>query len=79
MGLLRARTRKACPLPREYGPVNWYSTPLSLNGVHFRFPWTQEFIRKVIRASTSAGPPIDPLYIFRCITFPNHYLKEPLG
>ena len=79
MGLLRARTRKACPLPREYGPVNWYSTPLSVNGVPFRFPWTQEFIRNVIRASTSAGPPIDRLYIFRCITFPNHYLKEPLG
>ena len=79
MGLLRSRTRKACPLPREYGPVNWYSAPLSLNGVPFRFPWTQEFIRKVIRASTSAGPPIDPLYAFKCITFPNHYWKEPLG
>ena len=79
MGLLRARTRKACPLPREYGPINWYSAPLSLNGVPFRFPWTQEFIRKVIRASTTAGPPTDPLYSFRCITFPNHYWKEPLG
>ena len=79
MGLLRDRTRKACPLPREYGPVNWYSAPLSLNGVPFRFPWTQEFIRKVIRASTSAGPPIDPLYTFKCITFPNHYWKESLG
>ena len=33
----------------------------------------------MIRASTSAGPPIDPLYSFRCITFPNHYWKEPLG
>ena len=79
MGLLRARARKACPLPREYGPVNWYSAPLSLNGVPFRFPWSQEFIRKVIRASTSAGPPVDPLYAFKCITFPNHYWKEPLG
>ena len=79
LGLLRARTRKACPLPGEYGPINWYSAPLSLNGVPFRFPWTQEFIRKVIRASTSAGPPTDPLYSFRCITFPNHYWKEPLG
>ena len=79
MGLLRARTRKACPLPREYGPVNWYSAPLSLNGVPFRFPWTQEFIREVIRASTSAGLPIDPLYTFKCINFPNHYWKEPLG
>ena len=32
----------------------------------------------MIRASTNAGPPIDPLYSFKCITFPNHYWKEPL-
>ena len=78
-GLLRARTRKACPLPREHGPVNWYSAPLSLEGVPFRFPWSQEFVRKAIRASTSAGPPVDPLYCFKCIAFPNRYWKEPLG
>ena len=79
MGLWRACTRKACPLPRELGPVNWYSAPLSLDGVPFRFPWGQDFIRKVIRTSTSAGPPIDPLYSFKCITLPNRYWKEPLG
>ena len=32
----------------------------------------------MIRASTSAGPPIDPFYTFKCITFPNRYWKEPL-
>ena len=79
MGLLRARTRKACPLPQDHGPVNWYSAPLSLEGVPFRFPWSQEFIRKAIRASTSAGPPVDPLYSFKCIAFPNRYWKESLG
>ena len=79
VGLLRARTRKACPLPKEHGPVNWYSAPLSLEGVPFRFPWSLEFIRKGIRASTSAGPPIDPLYCFECIVFPNRYWREPLG
>ena len=78
-GLLRARTRKACPLPREHGPINWYSAPLSLDGVPFRFPWSQDFTREVIRASTSAGPPIDPLYSFKCISLPNRYWKEPLG
>ena len=61
MGLSRARARKACPLPREHGPINWYSAPLSLDGVPFRFPWSRDNIRKVIRTSTSAGPPIDPL------------------
>ena len=79
MGLLRARTRKACPLPREHGPVNWYAAPVSLDGVPFRLPWSQDFVRKVIRTSTSAGPPIDPLYSFKCTTFPNQYWKEPLG
>ena len=79
MGLLRACTRKACPLPREHGPVNWNSAPLSLEGVPFRFPWSQEFMRKAIRASTSAGPPVDPLNCFKCIAFPNRYWKEPLG
>ena len=59
MGLLRARTRKASPLPREHGPVNWYSAPLSLEGVPFRFPWSEEFVRKAIRASTSR-----PLVLF---------------
>ena len=27
MGVIKARTRKACPLPREYRPVNWYHDP----------------------------------------------------
>ena len=79
LGLLRARTRKACPLPREHGPVNWYSAPLSLDGVPFRYPCSQDFIRKVIRTSTNAGPPKDPLYSFKCITLPNRYWKQPLG
>ena len=78
MGLVLARIRKACPLPREHSPVIWYSAPLSLDGVPIRFPWSQDYIRKVIRASTSAGP-VDPLYTFKCITFPNWYWKEPVG
>ena len=67
------------PSAREHGPINWYSAPLSLDGVPFRFPWSQDFTRKVIRASASAGPSIDPLYSFKCITLPNRYWKEPLG
>ena len=76
MGLLRARTRKAYPLPQEYGPINWYSAPLSLHGVPFSFPWTQEFIRKVIRASTIAGPPIDPLQMYH---LPKPLLERTTG
>ena len=78
-GLIARPHSEGKPSTREHGPVNWYAAPLSLGGVPFRFPWSQDFIRKVIRASTSAGPPIDPLYTFKCITFPNRYWKEPVG
>ena len=73
MALLRARTRKASPLPRKHGSVNWFAAPLSLDGCPFRIPWSQEALRKTIKVSTSANPNLDPLYFFRCITFPNRY------
>ena len=38
MGVVRARSRKATVLPREYGPINWYNAPVDLNGQLFRFP-----------------------------------------
>ena len=38
MGVVRARSRKAAVLPREYGPINWYNAPVDLNGQLFRFP-----------------------------------------
>ena len=79
MGLLRARTRKASPLHQEHSPVNWYAAPLSLDGSPFQFLWSQETLRKIIKASMSARPNVDPLYSFRCITFPNRYWKEPVG
>ena len=31
MGVVRARSRKAAVLPREYGPINWYNAPVDLN------------------------------------------------
>ena len=75
MGILRARTRKACPLPHQHSPVSWYAAPLSLEGFPYRFPWSQEFLGKMIKASTSACPRTDPIYSFKCITFPNRYRK----
>ena len=73
MGVLRARTRKASPLPLEHSPVNWYTAPLSIDGYPFRLPWSQERMRKVINASTSASPNVDPTYTFKCISLPNRY------
>ena len=31
MGVVRARSRKAAVIPREYGPINWYNAPVDLN------------------------------------------------
>ena len=45
MGVVRARSRKATVLPREYGPVNWYNAPVTLHGQPFRFPWSVDFIK----------------------------------
>ena len=36
-------------------------------------------IRKIIRAGTRASPRMDPLYSFKCITFPNRYWKKPVA
>ena len=46
MGVVRARSRKAAILPREYGPINWYNAPVDLNGQPFRFPRSSDFIKK---------------------------------
>ena len=40
-GLFRTRTRKACPLPREDSPINWYAAPLSIDGFPSIFPCSQ--------------------------------------
>ena len=48
MGILKARTKKACPLPREYGPVNWYNAPLDNQGIPVRFDWSLTSQRKYV-------------------------------
>ena len=78
-GFLLTRPRKANPLPRQHSPVNWYAAPLSIDAFLFRFPWSQETLRKSIRDSTRASTRVDPLYLFKCITFSNLYWKEPVG
>ena len=79
MGVLRARTRKATILPREYGPVNWYNAPLDLRGQPFRFPWSSDNLRKIINASLRASPNTRSNYHFKFIKIPNRYWKEPVG
>ena len=65
MGVVRARSRKTTVLPRENGPVNWYNTPVDLHGQPLRFPWSADFIKKVINASLRLSPNVRPDYKFK--------------
>ena len=58
MGVVRARSRKAAVLPREYGPINWYNAPVDLNGQPFRFPWSSNFIKTVIIPCLQLSPQV---------------------
>ena len=79
MGVIRARSRKATVLPREYGPINWYNAPVDLHGQTFRFPWSSDFIKKMINACLRISPHARPDYKFKFIQVPNRYRKEPVG
>ena len=47
-GILKTRTKEACPLPREYGPVNWYTSPLDNQGIPLRFNWSFAHLRMYV-------------------------------
>ena len=79
MSVVRARSRKATVLPQEYGPINWYKAPVDLHGQPFRFPWSADFIIKVINSSLRVNPNVRPDYKFKFIQVPNRYWKEPEG
>ena len=79
MGVVRARSRKAAVLPREYGPINWYNAPVDLNGQPFRFPWSSDFIKKMINPCLQLSRQVRSDYKFKFIQVPNRYWKEPVG
>ena len=79
MGVIRARTRKASILPREYGPMNWYNAPLNLDGKPFRFLWHAELLRQVITGSLRTSYHAPSNYELKLLRVPNQYWKEPVG
>ena len=79
IGVIRASTRKATVLPREFGPVNWYHASVDLHGQPFSFPWSTETLRKIINASLRASPNARADYEFKFIQIPILYWKEPVG
>ena len=79
MGVVRACSRKAAVLPREYGPINWYNAPVDLNRQPFRFPWSSDFIKKVVNSCLQLSPHVRSDYKFKFIQVPNRYWKKPVG
>ena len=78
IGAIRTGTQKASFLSREVGPANWYVAPLGLDGKPFRFPWSADLLRKIIRSSLRASPNVDPLYAFNSSKFLTSSLDQPL-
>ena len=79
VSLVRARSRKAAVLPREYGPINWNNAPVDLYGQPFRFPWSSYFIKKLINPCLQLSLHARSNYKFKFIQVPNRYWKEPVG
>ena len=73
MGVVRARSRKAAVLPRQYSPINWYNAPVDLNGQPFRFPWSSDFFKRVMNSCLQISPHVHSDYKFKIIQLPNRY------
>ena len=74
-------------MSREVGPANWYVAPLGLDGKPFRFPWSADPLRKIIRSSLRAlnlvlalrsSSNVDPIYAFNSSKFLTSSLDQPL-
>ena len=70
MGVIRDCTRSSV-LHRKYGPVNWYNSPLDLDGKLFIFPWQIEVLGKITTASSRACPNSRSNFTFKFIQDPN--------
>ena len=80
MGAIKARTKKACPLPREYGPLNWYNAPLDRKGLPVRFDWSLTQVPKYVTECLLAkGGHTNRNYHFQSIKIPARYWRGPKG
>ena len=65
MRILRTRMKKACALPREYGPLTWYGLPLDASGMPIRYNWSVISIRTYLNESLRAVRGHQPGSYFR--------------
>ena len=76
-GILKARTKKACPFPREYGDVNWYTSPLDREGIPIRFNWSFTHLRKYVTECLQVmGGHTNRNYNFQMIKIPARYWRD---
>ena len=54
MGILKTRTKKACPLLREYGPVNWCASTRDAAGMPIRYNWSVTSLKAYVNESLRA-------------------------
>ena len=54
MGILRTRTKKTWALPRKYGPVIWYGSPLDALGLPIRYNCSVNGIRAYLNENLRA-------------------------
>ena len=80
MGILRTETKKACALPSEYGPVNWYVSPLDASGMPIRYNWSVGSIRTYLNESLQAlEGHINRVHTFDMIKIPAQYWRAAIG
>ena len=79
MGVLKTRTKKAYPLPRVCGPVNWYNAPLDRKGLPVRFDWSLTQLRKYVTDCLQAMcGHTNRNYTFQSIRIPARYWRGPI-
>ena len=80
MGTPRTRTKKACALPHEYGPANWYGSPLDASGMPIRFNWSMNSIRMYFNEILQAlGGHLNREHAFETIKIPARKWRAAIG
>ena len=80
MGILGTRTKKACALPREYGPVNWYGSPLDASRMPIRYNWSVNSIRTYLNESVRAlGGDLNSEHAFDMIKISAQFWRAAIG
>ena len=80
LGILRTRTKRACALLGEYGPINRYGSPLDSSGKPIRYNWSLSSFRTYLNESLRAlGGHLNREYAFEMIEIPARHWRAAIG